>query len=175
MGVDFFFHPDTMYMQGTFFPGPAQRYAVYTVDGNTITVRSVPNFDCTTDVDTFTFTIVADTLDFIPLSASCESQIATLAQYMFIRSAPVSVNDINPLHFSLYPNPAGETLHLNMGTETTDDCKLYMYDPIGRLVKTYPVSYRQHTIDIADLPNGVCVVEVINGSRSARQKITIQH
>ncbi len=46
-------------------------------------------------------------------------------------------NEKKPL-FNIYPNPARETINIQMAVPVTSDMEVYIYDLKGRLVKRYP-------------------------------------
>lgn len=66
---------------------------------------------------------------------------------------------------SIYPNPANENLTINLSEELVSTTKtIEVYDALGKIVKTIPVSTTQTFINVSDLATGIYTCRFINTS-----------
>jgi hypothetical protein len=176
LGIDYYFAYDTVYSMFTTFPSPAVPLYVYTVDGNTATFSGTPtNSTCVHDIDTFSFTIVGDTLDFVDVSASCQSQVATFNPYYFIRTQGTGINNSTlPLAATIYPNPAHDNIYIIADLPTGSNYTLNIYTITGALVKTEGLTDNIRMLNISMLSPGIYIAEIKSSTHMFKQKITIQ-
>lgn len=77
--------------------------------------------------------------------------------------------------FTVYPNPANDIVTLNskivIGNETR---MLNIYTMTGALVKSEKIQPNNRQISVADLSNGLYIVELSSQTGSAKQKLVIQ-
>jgi len=73
----------------------------------------------------------------------------------------------------VWPNPASEVLHVavpDAGAATLD-----LYDATGRKVRSVPATGPQTTLDVADLPAGLYIIEYLNdGLRRHAERIQVR-
>jgi len=77
-------------------------------------------------------------------------------------------------NFSLYPNPAREIVQINFDHANNDDAEIKIFNATGDLLKHESPMKNQHQINIADLANGVYVIEITTSSWSEKQRLIIQ-
>lgn len=71
------------------------------------------------------------------------------------RCTPTTSEVTQKLSWSLFPNPANETLTIRFGTSTEYAREVGVYDALGALIKTRKGNGSSVHIDISNLPNGV--------------------
>ncbi len=76
----------------------------------------------------------------------------------------------NMLSFEVYPNPAGNFVHININDTKSNDLKVQVYDILGKLVKTQPITERTTQLDIQNLKSGVYILKVGNSSKRLIKK-----
>jgi hypothetical protein len=74
---------------------------------------------------------------------------------------------------SIYPNPARETLNIAFG-ESPSIKTVVLYNLIGKVVGTYPVSGNNMNIDLSEMSSGLYFLRFINacGEVTAIRKFT---
>jgi hypothetical protein len=84
----------------------------------------------------------------------------------------VAVND--PVVDAVYPNPANDVLHFELGEGLAEQIEVRNLG--GQLLRRIPVTTSQVQLPVADLPNGFYLVRVVGHGDTARHlKISIQH
>ncbi|HLP52933.1 MAG TPA: T9SS type A sorting domain-containing protein [Chitinophagales bacterium] len=176
LAMDYYFSSDTVYGILTSIPMPPTKMFVYEISGSTAMIKGTPNNNqCSGDIDTFSFTIVADTLDFVELSASCPELQATWNPYFFIRTSLSAVKDVStPLTAHIYPNPAQQTIYVSTRQTGSDACVLSIYNMAGAVVKTERLNSAAQPVDVADLSAGIYIARIQSGNQEYRQKIVIE-
>ncbi len=76
---------------------------------------------------------------------------------------------------TMYPNPASNTLHIDLG-ETLDHCTVTLYDMLGHALfsETYEL-IGQMDIPVNQYSNGVYLLSLDNGSNLIHKKIVVKH
>ncbi|RZJ34711.1 MAG: T9SS type A sorting domain-containing protein [Flavobacterium sp.] len=69
----------------------------------------------------------------------------------------LGVNQFSEKRFSIYPNPAGNNVDVDLGEASA---KIAIYNMLGQLVKSHPETAGAATLDISDLESGTYLVEV---------------
>jgi hypothetical protein len=82
-------------------------------------------------------------------------------------------HSINP-RFSVFPNPAYNSININVDTNTNDEMTFNMYSIVGNLVKNEALRNNEQKINISDLATGAYMVEVKTKGWSEKQKLIIQ-
>lgn len=80
----------------------------------------------------------------------------------------------NENKFSIYPNPASYIVTFNTNNPNRADLTLNIYTIAGELVKTELLKENQRQINIADLNNGVYIIETKSKESTERQKLILQ-
>jgi len=71
-------------------------------------------------------------------------------------AAPDEVSDVNAKRdIEVFPNPAKNVIEIKCMMTTAGSTKVEMYNAVGELVKSIPLSSRRIKIDVSDLPKGV--------------------
>ena len=92
-----------------------------------------------------------------PYSATLTTLDLQPGQYCFaVADAGVSVNTFDGVRLKVYPNPAGNTLHL--WTDATRADKAILFDSLGQKVKTLKINNDQQDINLNGLSAGNYVV-----------------
>lgn len=72
------------------------------------------------------------------------------------------------LKWDCYPNPTSDYVVISCDQiENLSDCKAYVYDMNGKLIRQLPLTDNQTTVYVADLESGVYLLDIMN----ARQKM----
>lgn len=74
----------------------------------------------------------------------------------------------------VYPNPASGYFYCSTTCAMTDALMLNVYTVTGVLVKSIPVTEREQKIYIADLSNGIYIMELKSNRRANRKLLSIQ-
>jgi hypothetical protein len=86
------------------------------------------------------------------------------------------IEEMEPL--TVYPNPVMDVLNIRFLAEQKAEFDLSVTDALGKRVKMQKVNYNKGenftSIETLDLPNGVYLVKLTNGSENYTQKIVIQ-
>jgi hypothetical protein len=71
--------------------------------------------------------------------------------------------------FSMYPNPANETLQVNISTP----CHMLLHDIAGNLIYTSRLTKGIETISTESLSSGTYSVRFVSGEKSINKKLII--
>ncbi len=73
-----------------------------------------------------------------------------------------SMEDLNSIDLILFPNPASETIILNMNNVVSESVKVEIYDVLGKLSKKQMglLNNNKISIDISDLSRGIYIAKV---------------
>lgn len=130
-----------------------------------------------TSADSATITIAAfynDTTCGMPYGPLGNSilYVDNLSFDNLISSVSENVNSNSPL--ILYPNPASDKVFLTLDHLNNEDLTIYLYDIMGKLVKTEILRKNQHEININDLENGSYFVSVKSKDITFNQRLMIK-
>ncbi len=81
----------------------------------------------------------------------------------------LSTPEANRLNFEMYPNPASESLKVQLSSGS-DKATVQFYDNIGRLALSKNVTNENNTIGINSLSKGVYIVKVLSNDKIGSQK-----
>ena len=82
-----------------------------------------------------------------------------------------SIDNLNSeSHFSIFPNPSTETLHISIHTQKKNDQPIEIYNSIGKLIKETIVT-ESTQINITNLANGLYFIRLKNISGSTQKFI----
>jgi len=77
------------------------------------------------------------------------------------------INNLGDIDVSLYPNPAKETLYLNIESSKAETLQLQIIGFEGRIIQTTKLiisaGSNSSTINIASLQSGAYMLRIING------------
>ena len=74
----------------------------------------------------------------------------------------------------IFPNPASDLITINLNNPSNTEITLKIYNVTGELVKSELLKQNQLQINVADLRNGIYMIEVKSKDWSNRQKLIIQ-
>jgi D-alanyl-D-alanine carboxypeptidase len=74
----------------------------------------------------------------------------------------------------IYPNPASDHIFIEPRTDLSKEMTLNIYTSTGLLLKTGKFRQDQLQYNIRDIANGIYIVEIISGTFSEKQLVTIQ-
>jgi hypothetical protein len=170
---DYEFHEDTVFIISTNF-NIRLPFAKYQVDDDQVIIHAIPNFDCVNDPDTFSFTIIVDLLDFVPHSASCASNIASLAPYLFIRVTGVGVTEVGqPIPILLWPNPANEVLNIRLPAGLPPGAQIAIINATGAEVARHEWFQDIQSVPIGQLAPGFYHVQASGAGNLYRQQFMV--
>ncbi len=89
---------------------------------------------------------------------------------------PVSVDELINITntFSIYPNPAKETITIDCSDIPNDETKINIYNIFGSLIKSDILKQNQQNINISELSNGFYLVSIKTTKWTQNQKLIIQ-
>lgn len=90
-----------------------------------------------------------------------------------IQSSSLEITAVNDLRESdvklaVYPNPASETVKLNIGREVVSGFQYRLYDLKGLLLKQEPVEKSETEIFLGELPPSTYFIKILDGKREIR-------
>ncbi len=96
---------------------------------------------------------------------------STSAAYSFTKSGikDLQVNKI----FSLYPNPAQNTLMIEI--YDANPCTLELSDALGRIVSALTLSNKLTMLDISQLPVGIYAASIVRDGKRVTKKLVVSH
>jgi len=96
------------------------------------------------------------------------------AEGTVLRYTPISestgLQSLSAQQFSVYPNPAQNTLKINMNNLMLQDAQYTIYDIYGRSLLTAAVTAPQQEIDVTQLPAGQYILQVKTSSHQGALK-----
>lgn len=92
-----------------------------------------------------------------PMTISGQDLTATVT----LKGAATAVETFENAKFALYPNPAGEVLHVNFENNTYPE-NIEIFDVCGRKMMTYSVINNHNEINISNLNSGIYFIKADN-------------
>lgn len=77
--------------------------------------------------------------------------------------------------FSLYPNPASQSIVISHQSIVNGMCELNIYNATGQLVYSAILCNNKQQVDLSNLSSGVYTAELHTSSEIQKQKLIIQH
>lgn len=171
--VDFDFHADTVFMISA-ISNVSLPFAKYVVEEDLVTFHAIPNFPCVNDPDTFSFTIVVDSLDFAPHSVSCQSNSATWSPYRFIRVSGVGIDEApQAMPLGAWPNPANEVLFIQRPHGVVPGSVITVHSSMGTEVARQTVQQDVQAIPVGQLAPGLYHVRAAGEGGTYRQQVVV--
>lgn len=87
-------------------------------------------------------------------------------------SSDIQIIDINKA-FNLYPNPANNTLNIQLINNVNTEMMLSIFDNTGRLVYSQSVSNTNQSINISQIPSGIYFVKIQNNTYQQVERLII--
>jgi len=84
----------------------------------------------------------------------------------------------NNATIQLYPNPANNFIHADIQLKQTSNLQLRMVNMLGQTVWSTDagnVSDYQNNISVANLPDGVYLLEMVTGSGTESREVVVTH
>ena len=78
------------------------------------------------------------------------------------------------LPFSIFPNPANTMFSVNVGSFAYKTLTLTIYNAVGGVVGSFPITQNQQQVDISNLSNGFYLVELRSDFGHSVQKLAIE-
>jgi hypothetical protein len=91
--------------------------------------------------------------------------------------AGINVIHDEDLSLSIYPNPAENSIWIDVQMNSTEEITIDMINTLGEIVEheaLYPAIIIHHTLDLSNYSNGVYFVKVQSGNKIITQKIVVQ-
>lgn len=80
---------------------------------------------------------------------------------------------VQNLEFSMYPNPSSELLNIEL-LRVNENTSLQITDMLGNTVKQMHINTQHATFNISDMPKGMYMLKMQNGTSTQVQKLIIQ-
>jgi hypothetical protein len=95
-------------------------------------------------------------------------------QYNFEAGSPIYVDQVENRTWSIYPNPVGDVLHLNLSG--VDSREIALYDLSGKWILSQRLSREGvASFDVSSVPAGMYIISFESGSQPIKHPIIIQH
>jgi hypothetical protein len=95
-------------------------------------------------------------------------------QYNFEAGSPINVGQVENRTWSIYPNPVGDVLHLNLSG--FDSREIVLYDLSGKWILSERLSREGiTTVDVSSVPSGMYIIAFESGTKPEKHRIIIQH
>jgi subtilisin-like proprotein convertase family protein len=84
--------------------------------------------------------------------------------------------DVNPISFSIYPNPASEYVELHLTEVSSASYEIVVVDLLGRRHQTQPIFSNMTTMATSNLSNGIYFCQIrMDGVVLGEQKLMVMH
>lgn len=168
--ADFSFTPSTI---PTVHPGDTVKW-VWSSGTHTTTSTSVPSGAATWDHNMSSTSTSFTYIPTVPGTYTYHCSIHTSMTGSFVvisttQVAPVS----NSAPLSIFPNPAGNTINIQLSNKTTP-ASIAVVDLSGKVVGQYSITGDQ-PLHVADLPNGLYMLYATQDGNISKQKLIIAH
>ncbi len=87
-------------------------------------------------------------------------------------SNDIQIIDVNKT-FNLFPNPANNTLNIQLKSEVNTNVMMSIFDNTGRIVYSQSISNTNQSIDISQIPSGIYFVKIQNNSVQQVERLII--
>ena len=143
------------------------------------------NYDITDGTDTMVFRVhfssAASDLDGTVIPTSSANVTGLAAEYngtsqimgTTLANIVLGITDHQIEGYAAYPNPVTEN-GLTISTSSTDNKKVELFNVLGKKVVTHNFSGTQKTLDISNIPSGIYILKVTEGTKIATQKIIVE-
>lgn len=84
----------------------------------------------------------------------------------------IQVVDVNKA-FNLFPNPANNTLNVQLINNVNTETKLSIFDNTGRVVYSQAISNANQSIDISQIPSGIYFVKILSNKFQQVERLII--
>ncbi|MFZ6050717.1 T9SS type A sorting domain-containing protein [Halocola ammonii] len=90
---------------------------------------------------------------------------------------PISVDEKNQTTFSIHPNPADQSIHLDFeNPQKTESLQISIFDLQGREVKSVQITtVGEAEISVDEIPNGVYLLKLSGDQFSHTQRLVVRH
>lgn len=95
------------------------------------------------------------------------------SSYKSVITGIANTNTVNYC-LNIFPNPASETVTLNIDKKDNSDLTINIYNVNGTLVRSEMLKQNMRQINTGDLRNGIYLVEIITKGWTEKQKLIIQ-
>ncbi|MDY8137248.1 endonuclease [Aquimarina sp. 2201CG5-10] len=85
----------------------------------------------------------------------------------------LSVDDIKPQQFSIYPNPSNGTIFID-SKNVSEDIEVKVFDITGKLILISDVSRTKQRTMLIDLPKGMLLIELTTSQKKVIHKVIVQ-
>ncbi len=112
----------------------------------------------------------------VRLTVSTAFGCATSSQQILHIVDVATNNPANESPLRLMPNPAGESVWLEMPDELPDNYKVFIFNGLGEAIRSFEVrnNERRVKLDLSGLPGGVYQVEARNGQFQRAARLVVQ-
>lgn len=90
-------------------------------------------------------------------------------------SGTSSIGENRQVTFQMYPNPASGKMNIRLPGTTRQNGAVHIYSLTGVLLLKEELTSGESQLNVAQLANGVYIVEVLTNEFSSKQKLVVQH
>jgi hypothetical protein len=81
---------------------------------------------------------------------------------------------LSKANISVYPNPTKGILHVNLDGYKSEVITMNIFNPAGQVVMTEEILMSKNQFNLSELPKGVYIVELKNGTSKSSSKIVLK-
>lgn len=127
-------------------------------NGEEISVQAETEFTDTVEDGVYTYSVIAR-----------NESLASQPAHITVNVGTVNVTE-NEIEFSIYPNPATNTLYINGGNA---EYSFVMYNGMGQQVANGTVE-GTYQINVSDMTKGIYFIRITTGSQISIQKVVVE-
>lgn len=143
---------------------------------NTIDVTWVFQDDSVANQFVETYNYQHEGNNVVSITIQCFTKKSAVTYYKTINIGfthlSVNENSLQKSEISIYPNPAKD--NITVSNSNNQSAVLYIYNIIGKLVRTEFINIDNQKINIANLSNGIYMIEIKGSNILEKQKLIIQ-
>ncbi|MBV1887673.1 MAG: VCBS repeat-containing protein, partial [Urechidicola sp.] len=86
----------------------------------------------------------------------------------------LSVEEYNNVEVQVYPNPVKEHLKVQLRNNTTDNCKIEIFNLLGKRIFLQNINVNSISIDMSDYSSGLYFLKCLVGNETITRKIVLE-
>jgi hypothetical protein len=144
----------------------------FTCDQYSITMQDVTGVGCAKNlVGTYAYYLGTKYVTYTLSSDNCFDRVFLMTTYKWSKM-PAGIQDIEPVSFSVGPNPSTGMVTVKLNSNRTAEIRVY--DLTGRTVFTTNIKSQETNLDLGSLPKGIYLLQVNSEGTTAVEKVALR-